>query len=107
MLAAMRGDAGDAIGAAQDLMPIEEITLQVDITLSALALAALNGGPAADLVIAQIIGLTRLGHEHSVALAASWFAYGQRHSSDPHKFAKTRAVLRAAFDELRKNDGVK
>ena len=103
--AAMRGDAGAAMGAVLDLMPIKEITLRVDLALSALTLNALDGDAASGLIMAQVTGLTDLGHDHSISLATSWFAQGQRHSSDPHKFAEARAALWAAFDDRRK-DGI-
>jgi hypothetical protein len=61
---------------------INEIPLRVDVALTALTLNALDGDAALGLVMAQVIGLTNLGHDHSISLATSWFAQGQRHSSD-------------------------
>lgn len=101
LAAAMRGDAAAAIGAALDLMPIEEITLQVDITLTALMRTALDGNAASALVMAPIVGLTDLGHELTIELAASWLAYGERHSGEPNKFSEAQLVLLAAFEACR------
>jgi hypothetical protein len=42
LAAAMRGDAAGAIGAALDLLPVDEVTLQVDITMTALMNTALS-----------------------------------------------------------------
>jgi len=104
LAAAMRGDAAAAIGAALDLMPIEEITLQVDITLTALMHTALEGNAASALVMAQVIGLTKLRHELTTELAMAWLAYGERHSAEPYKFSEAQLVLLAAFEE-RRNKG--
>jgi hypothetical protein len=97
LAAAMRGDVAAAIGAALDLMPIEKITLQVDITLTALMRNALDGDAASSLVMAQIVGLIDVGHEFSTELAASWLVYGRRYAADPHKFYEAESVLLEAF----------
>lgn len=99
LAAAMRGNPSAAIAAALGLMPIEDITIQVDVTLSALSRTALEGNAACALVMAQIIGLTDIGHELALTLAASWLAYGELHSDEPHKFKDARLVLLAAFED--------
>jgi hypothetical protein len=104
LAAAKRGDAAAAIGVALDLMPIEKFTLQVDITVTALMRTALDGDAASALVMAQIVGLTDLGHELTTELAASWLAYGERHSGEPNKFREAQLVLLASF-ERRRNKG--
>jgi hypothetical protein len=104
LAAAMRGDAAAAIGAALDLMPIEEITLQVDITLTALMRSALDGDAASALVMAQIVGLTDLGHALTTELAAAWLTFGRQHSSEPHKFSEAQLALLTAFEERNKGD---
>jgi hypothetical protein len=101
LAAAMRGDAAAAIGAALRLMPVQAITLQVDITMTALMRSALHGNAASALVMAQVIGLTDLGHELTTELAASWLAFGERHSGEPTKFMEAQVVLLAAFEEHR------
>jgi hypothetical protein len=102
--AAMHGDAAAAIDAALELMPIEEITLRVDVTLTALLRIALAGDAAAALVMAQIVGLTDIGHEFTTELAVSWLNHGERHSDEPHKFNDARVVLLTAFEERRKGE---
>jgi hypothetical protein len=101
LAAALKGDPASAIGAALGLMPIEEVTLQVDITMTALMHIALDGNAAAALVMAQIIGLTDLGHELAGELAAAWLAFGERHSGEPSKFGAAQVVLLKAFEEHR------
>jgi hypothetical protein len=107
LAAAMRGDAAAAIGTALGLMPIEDITLPVDITMTALMRSALEGNAASALVMAQIVGLTDVGHELTTELAESWLAYGERLSGEPNKFNEAQLVLLAAFEkrENRDSDG--
>jgi hypothetical protein len=104
LAAAMRGDAAGAIGAALDLLPVDEVTLQVDITMTALMNTALGSNAASALVMAQVIGLSDVGHELTTELAASWLDYGERHSDDRLKFGDARVVLLTAFEE-RRNKG--
>lgn len=101
LAAAMRGDAAAAIDAALGLMPVEEVTTPVDITMTALMCIALEGNAAPALVLAQIIGLTDVGHQYTSDLAASWLAFGERHSDEPDKFGEARVVLLSAFEQHR------
>ena len=101
--AALRGDAAAAIDVAFSLMPIKEMTLQVDIAMTALLRCALAPNATAALVLAQLLGLTNLGHPFATELAASWFTHGQRHAADPRKFSQAEAVLLAAFRERERN----
>jgi hypothetical protein len=102
--AALEGDPSAAIGVAFSLMPIEEMTLKGDIAMTALLLCVLKRNAAAALVLAQVLGLTDLGHSLATELAASWFTYGLRYSADPRKFSKAETALLAAFRE-RHRDG--
>jgi len=95
--AALDGEPSAAIGVALSLMPIKEVTLQADIAMTALLLCAVERDAAAALVLAQITGLTDLGHPHAIKLAASWLVHGRRCSDDPRKFSKAEAVLLTAF----------
>jgi hypothetical protein len=96
--AALDGDASAAINIAVVLMPIEKVTLQVDITMAALMRVALNGSAAAALVMAQVIGLTDVGHEFANELATFWLDHGERHSKDPERYREARTVLLTAFE---------
>ncbi|SIN83791.1 hypothetical protein SAMN05443247_00096 [Bradyrhizobium erythrophlei] len=97
--AALEGDAAAAIGVAFSLMPIEEVTLKADIAMTALLRCALERNAAAALVLAQVLGLTDLGHSFATELAVSWLAYGRRCSDNPRKFSKAETLLMAAFRE--------
>lgn len=95
--AALAGDAAAAIDVAFTLMPIEKTTLAVDIAMTALFRCALAPNASAALVMAQVLGLTDLDHGLATELAASWYCYGLRHSTDPRKFSEAEGVLLKSF----------
>lgn len=97
--AALEGDPSAAIDVAFSLMPVEETTLTVDIAMTALLRCVLARNASAALVLAQVLGLTDLGHPNAIELAASWLAYGKLCSDSPLKFSKAETVLLAAFRE--------
>jgi hypothetical protein len=99
LAAALHGDADAAIGAAFARMPIRAITLQTDITMTAVLNSALCGNATSALVMAQVLGLTQLDHPFALPLAASWFAHALRHSHEPDKLYQAKAVLTEAFRE--------
>ena len=66
--------------------------------------SALAPNATAALVMAQIAGLTHLGHEHAVELATSWSAYGRRYVDDQEKYREAEAVLLTAF-QTRQREG--
>ena len=105
LTAALGGDSAAAIDIAFSLMPIETFTLEVDIAMSALACCAIERNVAAALVMAQIIGLTEFDHGLAMDLAASWYAYGRRYSTEPGKFSEAGTVLLAAILERRHGGG--
>jgi hypothetical protein len=53
-------------------------------------------------VMAQIIGLTDLGHNREIELAAAWLAHGRRRSARPDKFGDAEVVLMEALEEHRR-----
>jgi hypothetical protein len=101
LTAALHGDPAAAISAALGLMPVMEITLQTDITMTALMCTALDSNSTSSLVMAQILGLSDVGDPPAAELAEAWLAYGQWHSSDRSKFSEARTVLLAAFRDCR------
>jgi hypothetical protein len=89
-LSALRGDAATSIAIAIGSMPIDQITLEVDLAMSALALCALDGSAGAALVLAHILRRTALDHPFGKDLSASWLAYNlgraltaKRHAARP------------------------
>ena len=102
--AALKGDPAAAIGVAFSLMPVEAMTLKVDIAMTALLQCVLERNAAAALVLAQILGLTDLGHPFATELATSWLAFGRHFSDNPRKFSNAETVLLGAFRE-RHRDG--
>jgi hypothetical protein len=101
--AALKGDPAAAIGVAFSLMPVEVMTLKADIAMTALLQCALERNAAAALVLAQVLGLTDLGHPFATELATSWLAYGRHFSENPRKFSNAETVLLAAFRERRRD----
>jgi hypothetical protein len=101
--AALRGDAAAAIAVTFSLMPFEAMTLQVDIAMTALLRCALDSNAASALVLAQVLGLTELGHPFATELAALWFTHGLRHSTEPRKFSQAETALLAAFRKRERN----
>jgi hypothetical protein len=79
--AAQSGDAAAAIAAALSVTPIQDFTLDVDITMTALLRCAADGDSAAALVLANVLGRTSL--DRATELSASWFA--QHIDRSPHR----------------------
>jgi len=73
-LFALQGDAATSIAIAIGSMPIDQITLEVDLAMSALALCALDGSAGAALVLSHILRRTALDHPFGKELSASWLA---------------------------------
>ncbi len=73
-LSALQGDAAASIAIAIGAMPIGQITLEVDLAMSALALCALDGSAGAALVLSHILRQTPLDHPFGRELSASWLA---------------------------------
>ncbi len=73
-LSALQGDAAASIAIAIGAMPIDEVTLEVDLAMSALALCALERSAGAALVLAHILRRTELDHPFGKDLSASWLA---------------------------------
>lgn len=94
--AALRGDAAAAIAAAFTLLPIEELTLEADIAMTALLRCALNGNPASALALSNILGRTGLTHPFATELAASWHA---KNSPYRIRFSVEEAALTEAIHE--------
>ena len=101
--AALSGDPAAVIGAALSLMPMEKIDLPADIVMTALLRTALDRNATCALVMAQVLGLSDLGHPYAIELAASWYTHGLRHSTNPRKFSEAEAILLAAFRERGKS----
>ncbi len=71
-LSGLRGDAPGSIAIAIGVMPINQVTLEVDLAMSALMMCALDGSAGAALVLAHILRRTPLDHPFGRDLAASW-----------------------------------
>ena len=90
--AALRGDAAAAVGVALSLLPIHQVTLTVDIAMTALLRCALAGDATATMVVANLLRRVELDHPFATRLSTSWCmrvasedASGARQNSDPQK----------------------
>jgi hypothetical protein len=99
LAAALSGDPAAAIAAALSLVPIRQVSLTVDITMTALLRSALDNdaAAAAALVLSHVIGRVEFDHPFATELATSWLAHHLRCARDPHRFAQTEAVLSDIF----------
>jgi hypothetical protein len=77
-LAAIRGDAAASIAAAIEAMPIDQISLEVDLMMTALMVCALDGNAGAALVLAHILHRVPLEHPFAQELSLSWLALNLR-----------------------------
>jgi hypothetical protein len=100
-LSALRGDAAASIAIAIGAMPIEQVTLEVDLAMSALALCALEGSAGATLVLSHIMKRTVLDHPFGKDLSASWLALNlcraltaKRHPAPPRHRSKNSHAQR-------------
>ncbi|MBI1201935.1 MAG: hypothetical protein GC182_05435 [Rhodopseudomonas sp.] len=91
-LSALGGDAAASIAIAIGAMPTDQVTLEVDLAMSALALCALDGSAGAALVLAHVLRRTPLDHPFGTDLSASWLALNlcraltaKRHSALPRR----------------------
>jgi hypothetical protein len=95
-LSALRGDAAASIAIAIGAMPVDQVTLEVDLAMSALALCALEGSDGAALVLSHILRRTALDHPFGKDISASWLAHNlcraltaKSHRSKPRRRSKT------------------
>ncbi len=94
-LLGLQGDAAASIAIAIGAMPIGQITLDVDVAMSSLALCALDGSAGAALVLSHILRRTALDHPFGKELSTSWLALNlcraltaKSHHSTPRRRSK-------------------
>jgi hypothetical protein len=93
------GDAPAAIAAAFSLLPIEDISLNVDIVMTTLLHCALTGNSAAALVLANVLARTDLGHPFATELSDSWYRRQLENSHREVRFSIDEAALVEAIRE--------
>jgi hypothetical protein len=91
--AALSGDPAAAIAAALSLMPIRDISLTVDITMTALLHSALSDDPAATLVLSHVLGRLEFDLPLRVELASLWLTHHLRYAKAPGQPARTEAIV--------------
>lgn len=95
--AAIKGDPAAAVSAALSLVPVREVTLKVDIVMTALLSCALKNDPAAVMVLSHILGLAQWGDKHAEDLGVAWLDRHIDHPMDAKRFAMTETALAAAI----------
>jgi len=93
--AALKGDPAAAVTVALSLIPLRELTLPADISMTALLSCTLNGDRASGLVMSHILGCAQWGDPGAEELGLAWL---DRHVAHPiERFAAIEAALAAAF----------
>jgi hypothetical protein len=83
-LAALQGDAVACVAIAFGALPITEITLEVDLAMSALTVGALGGNAAAALLLSHILRQTPLDHPFAGELSVSWLVLNLQRALKRH-----------------------
>ncbi|AMA56831.1 hypothetical protein [Bradyrhizobium sp. CCGE-LA001] len=96
--AAVRGDTAAAIGAALSLLPFDEVTLTVDITMTALLQCALRGDATSTVVLANILHRVELNYPLAAELSVSWYTRLARGPSRRGFRARRRSCFRDRND---------
>lgn len=105
--AALGGSTEATLRAALSELPIREISLNVDLIMSTVLRSALNGSPAAMLVLESVLGDTDLGHHHAAELSESWrIEYARSFRSVPAlPNVEETALSEAVYEYLKTETG--
>jgi hypothetical protein len=77
-LAGLHGDAAASIALALGSLPITELTLEVDLAMSALTVSSLGGNAGSVVVLSHILRLAPLDHPFAGELSVSWLVLNLR-----------------------------
>lgn len=91
-LSAMHGDVAASIAVAVATLPIDQITLEVDLAMTALMLCALDRSAGAALVLAHMLRHAPLDHPLAQELSASWLALDPRRALNAKKAPARRRL---------------
>jgi hypothetical protein len=103
--AALLGDPDLAIEFVLLLMPIQQLTLKVDIAMTSTLRCALDGDLRAALVLAHVVDRIDLDLPRAAELCASWFEYYLRFS--PARGGGFTPAEKAVMKALRKLDSAR
>jgi hypothetical protein len=95
--AALRGEIGAGVTVALSLMPVGEVTLEVDLAMTAVLRGPLDGDGLAALVLAHVLDRADIDHPFATEISASWLTCPPRNSR--RRFTKQEARLLAAMRE--------
>jgi hypothetical protein len=99
-VSAMRGDAAASVAIAIGVQPIKEVSIEVDVAMSALLLNALAGDAGAALVLSEVLRQTQLDHPFAKELAASWLVLNLSRALNAVPRA-TKAKVRTKVSNMR------
>jgi hypothetical protein len=77
-LGALHGDAAACIAVALGVLPVVDLTFEVDFVMSALTANSLAGNAASTLVLSHILRQVPLDHPFAKELSVSWLALNLR-----------------------------
>jgi hypothetical protein len=77
-LGALQGDAAACIAVALGVLPVVDLTFEVDFVMSALTANSLAGNAASTLVLSHILRQVPLDHPFANELSVSWLALNLR-----------------------------
>jgi hypothetical protein len=90
-LAGLRDNAALCVAAALGALPITEISLKIDLAMSALTVSALSGNAGSVLVLSHILRLVPLDHPFAKELSVSWLALNLRRALEAKGVGKACA----------------
>jgi hypothetical protein len=102
LVPALRGDPAAATKVVLQLMPIADMTVEVDLVMTAVLRCALDGDARAALVLAHMLGRAELEHPFAVDLAASWLSRHRLNARGRCAYTRQEAAL---LSTLRDCDG--
>lgn len=104
---ALAGSTEAALSAALAVLPFDEITLEIDLIMSSVLRCALNGSPAAALVLESVLDSTRLRHDYAAELSESWCADPAWGTSFPPALPSVEetALSEAVYEYFSTKDG--
>ena len=91
-LAGLRDNAALCVAAALGALPIIEISLKIDLAMSALTVSALGGDAGSVLVLSHILRRVPLDHPFARELSVSWLVLNLRRALEAKAIAKARAT---------------
>lgn len=91
-LAGLHNDAATSIAIVLGALPITELSLEIDLTMSALMVSALSGNAGSVQVLSHILRLAPLDHPFARELSVSWLILNLRRAMEAKAEARASAI---------------